>query len=119
MARLSTLFQAQDPFKNSFKGLKKAQSHWEMKEETNSPITPSTSEITLSPRESELSLGSQSSKTRYRSGYSSASVRYVESQVSPIDFEKIRLIGKGDVGRVYLVRKKDNPDELYAMKGFV
>ena len=35
--------------------------------------------------------------------------------LGPEDFIKLRLLGKGDVGRVYLVRKKDT-DELYAMK---
>jgi len=34
---------------------------------------------------------------------------------SPDDFEKIKLIGKGDVGRVYLVRHKET-GKLYAMK---
>eukprot|EP01137_Pigoraptor_chileana_P009746 Opistho-2@58445 len=36
-------------------------------------------------------------------------------RVGPESFNKIKLLGKGDVGRVYLVSKKDN-DELYAMK---
>eukprot|EP00002_Diphylleia_rotans_P011705 TRINITY_DN2306_c0_g1_i13.p1 TRINITY_DN2306_c0_g1~~TRINITY_DN2306_c0_g1_i13.p1 ORF type:complete len:326 (+),score=54.02 TRINITY_DN2306_c0_g1_i13:55-1032(+) len=35
--------------------------------------------------------------------------------VGPRDFEKIRLLGKGDVGRVYLVREKMSGN-LYAMK---
>jgi len=35
--------------------------------------------------------------------------------VGPDDFEKIRLIGRGDVGRVYLVLHKETK-ELYAMK---
>ena len=45
-------------------------------------------------------------------------------KVGPNSFEKLRLLGRGDVGRVYLVKKKpaegvvENEDapELYAMK---
>lgn len=44
-------------------------------------------------------------------------------RVGPSSFERIQLIGRGDVGRVYLVRKKpalneapDAPPQLYAMK---
>lgn len=36
-------------------------------------------------------------------------------QLQPNDFEKIKLIGKGDVGKVYLVRLKGT-NQLYAMK---
>jgi protein-serine/threonine kinase len=35
--------------------------------------------------------------------------------VSPSSFEKIKLLGKGDVGKVYLVREKKT-ENLYAMK---
>lgn len=37
-------------------------------------------------------------------------------QVGPTDFEKVRLLGKGDVGRVYLVKHKETK-KLYALKG--
>jgi protein-serine/threonine kinase len=36
--------------------------------------------------------------------------------VSPSSFQKIKLLGKGDVGKVYLVREKKT-DKLFAMKG--
>ncbi|KAG1108304.1 hypothetical protein G6F42_016035 [Rhizopus arrhizus] len=36
-------------------------------------------------------------------------------QVGPTDFEKVRLLGKGDVGRVYLVKHKQTK-KLYALK---
>jgi protein-serine/threonine kinase len=36
--------------------------------------------------------------------------------VGPSSFLKIKMLGKGDVGRVYLVREKKT-DKLYAMKG--
>ena len=36
--------------------------------------------------------------------------------MGPSSFLKIKMLGKGDVGRVYLVREKKT-DKLYAMKG--
>lgn len=36
--------------------------------------------------------------------------------MSPTSFVKIKLLGKGDVGRVYLVREKKT-EKLFAMKG--
>lgn len=37
-------------------------------------------------------------------------------EVSPSSFQKIKLLGKGDVGKVYLVKEKKT-DKLFAMKG--
>ena len=37
-------------------------------------------------------------------------------EVGPGSFDKIKLLGKGDVGKVYLVREKKS-SRLYAMKG--
>ncbi len=37
-------------------------------------------------------------------------------EVTPASFQKVRLLGKGDVGKVYLVREKKT-DKLFAMKG--
>ena len=37
-------------------------------------------------------------------------------EVTPSSFQKIKLLGKGDVGKVYLVREKKT-DKLFAMKG--
>lgn len=48
-------------------------------------------------------------------GYSRSSIKKSEAEVGPGDFEKIKLIGRGDVGKVYLVRNKKNK-EKYAMK---
>jgi hypothetical protein len=39
-------------------------------------------------------------------------------EVGPSSFLKIKMLGKGDVGRVYLVREKKT-SKLYAMKGNV
>ena len=46
--------------------------------------------------------------------YSAITVAQVE--VGPSSFLKIKLLGKGDVGRVYLVREKKT-NKLFAMKG--
>lgn len=47
---------------------------------------------------------------------SSYSLQKDTVQVGPTDFEKVRLLGKGDVGRVYLVKHKQTK-KLYALKG--
>ncbi|OVF07232.1 putative serine/threonine protein kinase [Clavispora lusitaniae] len=47
--------------------------------------------------------------------YSHSATKIMDVQVSPDCFEKIRLLGKGDVGKVFLVREKAS-SRLYAMK---
>jgi protein-serine/threonine kinase len=47
---------------------------------------------------------------------SSYSLQKQKVQVGPTDFEKVRLLGKGDVGKVYLVKHKVT-EKLYALKG--
>ncbi|KAI5285437.1 hypothetical protein KEM54_000572 [Ascosphaera aggregata] len=47
--------------------------------------------------------------------YSSNSIKVRNVEVGPGSFDKIKLIGKGDVGKVYLVREKKF-GRLYAMK---
>ena len=47
--------------------------------------------------------------------YSSNSIKISDIQVGPQSFEKLKLLGKGDVGKVYLVREKETM-KLYAMK---
>lgn len=47
--------------------------------------------------------------------YSSNSIKVSNVRVAPSSFEKVRMLGKGDVGKVYLVREKDS-NKLYAMK---
>ncbi|KAI1322935.1 Pkinase-domain-containing protein [Xylariaceae sp. FL0255] len=51
----------------------------------------------------------------FRRTYSSNSIKVRTVEVSPSSFDKIKLIGKGDVGKVYLVREKKST-RLYAMK---
>lgn len=52
----------------------------------------------------------------FRRTYSSNSIKVRNVEVGPESFDKIKLIGKGDVGKVYLVREKKST-RLYAMKG--
>jgi protein-serine/threonine kinase len=52
----------------------------------------------------------------FRRTYSSNSIKVRTVEVGPASFDKIKLIGKGDVGKVYLVREKKST-RLYAMKG--
>jgi protein-serine/threonine kinase len=51
----------------------------------------------------------------FRRTYSSNSIKVRDVEVTPASFDKIKLIGKGDVGKVYLVREKKS-SRLYAMK---
>lgn len=54
----------------------------------------------------------------FRRTYSSNSIKVRNVEVGPGSFDKIKLIGKGDVGKVYLVREKKS-SRLYAMKGMI
>lgn len=47
--------------------------------------------------------------------YSSNSIKVSDVKVDPSCFEKVRLLGQGDVGKVYLVRETKT-NRLYAMK---
>jgi protein-serine/threonine kinase len=55
------------------------------------------------------------STTSHTRNYASNSIRVTDVQVGPQSFEKLKLLGKGDVGKVYLVREKETK-RLYAMK---
>jgi len=46
-----------------------------------------------------------SNEKTFRRCYSSSSMRTSHSEVGPSNFEKIKLLGRGDVGKVYLVVK--------------
>ncbi|KAG1043382.1 hypothetical protein G6F43_011663 [Rhizopus delemar] len=50
-----------------------------------------------------------------RRTYSSSSIKVKNLEVGPSSFVKIRMLGKGDVGKVYMVKQKET-DKLYAMK---
>ncbi|BEI89390.1 uncharacterized protein CcaverHIS019_0207520 [Cutaneotrichosporon cavernicola] len=55
------------------------------------------------------------SRAGFRRTYSSNSIKTRAAEVSASSFEKIKLLGKGDVGKVYLVREKKT-GSLFAMK---
>ena len=61
-------------------------------------------------------LPSPGQNAAFRRTYSSNSIKVRNVEVGPGSFDKIKLIGKGDVGKVYLVREKKS-NRLYAMKG--
>ena len=65
-----------------------------------------------------LSPGKIRNSVAFRRTYSSNSIKVRNVEVGPGSFDKIKLIGKGDVGKVYLVREKKS-SRLYAMKGIV
>jgi hypothetical protein len=52
----------------------------------------------------------------FRRTYSSNSIKVRSVEVTPASFQKVKLLGRGDVGKVYLVREKKS-DKLFAMKG--
>ncbi|KAF9076364.1 kinase-like domain-containing protein [Rhodocollybia butyracea] len=54
-------------------------------------------------------------KVAFRRTYSSNSIKVRQVEVSPSSFLKVKMLGKGDVGKVYLVREKKT-DKLFAMK---
>lgn len=58
---------------------------------------------------------SRANSKSYDRSYSSNSIKVRDAEVTPSSFEKIKLLGRGDVGKVYLVREKKT-SKLYAMK---
>ncbi|ODV87823.1 hypothetical protein CANARDRAFT_178468, partial [[Candida] arabinofermentans NRRL YB-2248] len=72
-------------------------------------LTKHIGEITLSKDYSS------SSAPHVSRNYSSNSAKVGTVEVAPQSFEKLKLLGKGDVGKVYLVREKSNK-KLFAMK---
>jgi protein-serine/threonine kinase len=71
-------------------------------------------------KDAQAALGISASESHhkqvFRRTYSSNSIKTRSVEVSPSSFQKIKLLGKGDVGKVYLVREKKT-DKLFAMKG--
>ncbi|KAG5220882.1 Pkinase-domain-containing protein [Salix suchowensis] len=61
-------------------------------------------------------LGDGPGKVAFRRTYSSNSIKVGQVEVGPSSFSKLKLLGKGDVGRVYLVKEKKT-SKLFAMKG--
>lgn len=63
----------------------------------------------------EITISRHANPANTSRDYSSNSIRSIDVQVGPQSFEKLKLLGKGDVGKVYLVREKATK-RLYAMK---
>ena len=55
-------------------------------------------------------------RVAFRRTYSSHSIKVRSVEVNASSFQKIKMLGRGDVGKVYLVREKKT-GKLYAMKG--
>ncbi|KAJ6036874.1 hypothetical protein N7540_001153 [Penicillium herquei] len=72
--------------------------------------------VRLADSNTSIALAVPSASTDgFRRTYSSNSIKVRNVEVGPASFDKIKLIGKGDVGKVYLVREKKS-SRLYAMK---
>ncbi|KAK9472841.1 kinase-like domain-containing protein [Dipodascopsis tothii] len=80
----------------------------------SAPASPYNGPRTLSPTRSPKPIPPHMPSS-FRRTYSSNSIKIGSVEVSPSSFEKIKLLGKGDVGKVYLVREKKS-SRLYAMK---
>ncbi|KAI9004694.1 kinase-like domain-containing protein [Gaertneriomyces semiglobifer] len=81
-----------------------------------SHATLSTSSAAALPHSATVSRPTRSNDQRpFRRSFSANSVKFTEVQVAPNSFRKVKLIGEGDVGKVYLVEKKAS-GKLYAMK---
>lgn len=76
----------------------------------------STHLVPIDPSKGVPSPGQIRNAVAFRRTYSSNSIKVRNVEVGPGSFDKIKLIGKGDVGKVYLVREKKS-SRLYAMKG--
>ncbi|KAF8592497.1 Pkinase-domain-containing protein [Ramaria rubella] len=59
--------------------------------------------------------GRDGPRSAFRRTYSSNSIKVGNVEVGPSSFQKIKLLGRGDVGKVYLVREKKT-EKLFAMK---
>lgn len=59
---------------------------------------------------------SPNGRSNFRRTYSSNSIKIRDVEVGPNSFSKVKMLGKGDVGKVYLVREKKT-EKLFAMKG--
>ena len=67
-------------------------------------------------RDAVAGLGEPPGRAAFRRTYSSNSIKVRSVEVRPSSFQKVKMLGRGDVGKVYLVREKKT-DKLFAMKG--
>ena len=92
------------------------QTHSNMSAQSMLETVPLSGSPDLLPIPGIPSPGKIRSAAAFRRTYSSNSIKVRTVEVGPSSFDKIKLIGKGDVGKVYLVREKKS-SRLYAMKG--
>lgn len=81
----------------------------------NGLLSPPATAPVLSVKDRPNGANETPGKVAFKRTYSSNSIKIREVEVGPSDFVKIRMLGKGDVGRVYLVREK-KAHKLFAMK---
>jgi protein-serine/threonine kinase len=93
-----------------------AQQHSNISVQSMVETVPMSSSPDLLPVPGIPSPGKIRSAAAFRRTYSSNSIKVRDVEVGPGSFDKIKMIGKGDVGKVYLVREKKS-SRLYAMKG--
>ncbi|CDH61075.1 serine threonine protein kinase (nrc-2) [Lichtheimia corymbifera JMRC:FSU:9682] len=67
------------------------------------------------PYSGSMSSLQQQQRRGFRRTYSSNSIKIKNLEVGPSSFVKVRMLGKGDVGKVYMVKQKGS-DRLFAMK---
>lgn len=86
----------------------------------NSPQSSSAGHLPLfsnpSAASSQNNLARPYTPSVGRRTYSASSITVAAAEVGPGSFNKIKMLGKGDVGKVYMVREKKS-EKLYAMKG--
>ncbi|CAB4255435.1 similar to Saccharomyces cerevisiae YCR091W KIN82 Putative serine/threonine protein kinase implicated in the regulation of phospholipid asymmetry through the activation of phospholipid translocases (flippases) Lem3p-Dnf1p/Dnf2p [Maudiozyma barnettii] len=73
--------------------------------------------LDFQPTEPPKVFGDKEPKRSQRLRTKSFSNKFKDITVSPKSFEKVRLLGQGDVGKVFLVKQK-NTNRLYALKVF-
>ena len=83
---------------------------------TANGISNSTNSLLPPPSPNGAPSPSPGGRSTFRRTYSSNSIKVKAVEVGPNSFSKVKMLGKGDVGKVYLVREKKT-ERLYAMKG--
>ena len=74
----------------------------------NAPAITQKIEAMVKPEENDLHVTDEATKTMF--------AKRGDTNVTLKDFEIKSVIGRGSFGKVFLVVKRDNPSEVYAMK---
>lgn len=81
-----------------------------------STLQPPSSAAGLAAIQNGANPNGANGRSNFRRTYSSNSIKIRDVEVGPNSFSKVKMLGKGDVGKVYLVREKKT-EKLFAMKG--